>query len=92
MTEPVRVAGHFRLLGPGGAELESADASFELEAEALVVHAGAQAPLRVDFADVDAFAERERALAVTLAGGEQVELSMLGRRQREASVQLGGAL
>ena len=72
--------GRLRLLGPDGAELESSEANFEVQAGALLAHPKQQAPLRVDFADVDAFEMGDYLFTLRLATGETVEASMLGKR------------
>jgi len=77
------VSGRYRLLGPDGAELESAEASFALQPDALVVQPRQQPPLRVDFADVDALEVGDYLFRLKLESGEQVEASMLGRRNAE---------
>ncbi|MBI5549715.1 MAG: hypothetical protein HY901_37995 [Deltaproteobacteria bacterium] len=74
------VPGHLRLKGADGAELEAADATFEPQEDALVVHPRQQAVLRVDFADVDGFEVGDYVFALKLASGERIEASMLGRR------------
>jgi hypothetical protein len=75
--------GHHRLLGPDGAELETVDANFAVDEGALVVWPKQQPVLRVDFADVDAFSRGDYLFTLTLAGGERVEASMLGKRFTE---------
>ncbi|HEY3449892.1 MAG TPA: hypothetical protein VGK67_26300 [Myxococcales bacterium] len=84
--------GRLRLLGPDGAELESSDATFEVQAGALLAHPSQQPPLRVDLADVDAFEPGDYVFALKLATGETVEASMLGRRFGEVSEAAAAAL
>jgi hypothetical protein len=84
--------GRHRLLAPDGAELESAEASFEVQPDALVVQLAQQAPLRVDFADLDALEMGDHVFSLKLATGETVEASMLGRRFAEISDATAAAL
>jgi hypothetical protein len=92
MKEQVQAAGRFRLLGPEGGELEASDALFEPLADSLLVHPRQGAPLRVDFAEVDAFAQGDHVAWLQLAGGEKVELTKLGRRFTEVASLVGEAL
>lgn len=92
MNDAARAPGHFRLLGPEGRELESSAAAFEAQPEALLVHPKQGAPVRVDFADVDAFEVGDYSAALKLAGGERVELTKLGRRFSEVASLVGEAL
>jgi len=84
--------GRFRLLAPAGPELEAADASVAVEPDALVVLPRAGAPLRLDYADVDALCVADRAFLLQFAGGERVECSMLGPRFDEVARSLADAL
>ncbi len=92
MTDPPRVVGHYCLFDPDGATLESSDASFEPLTEALTVHPKLQAPLRVDFAEVDSFALGDHLALLTLATGEKIEISMLGQRHGEIASLIGERL
>lgn len=80
MTTTSPAPGRLRLLGADGAELESGDATFEALSDALLAQPGQQPPLRVDFADVDAFEPGDYQFVLRLATGETVEASMLGKR------------
>jgi hypothetical protein len=86
------VPGRYRLVGAEGAQLETADASFEAQGDSLVVQPREQPLLRVDFADVDAFETGDHVFALRLASGERVEASMLGRRFAELADATAGAL
>ncbi len=82
-TAATPVPGRFRLLGPDGAELETAEAVFAIEPGALVVQPKLQPVLRVDFADVDGLTIGDYVFTLALSTGEKVEVSMAGRRTAE---------
>jgi len=89
---PSPVPGRYRLLGADGAEVESADATFSVEPDALVVQPRQQAVLRLDLADADGLELGDHLLRLVLGSGERVEASMLGRRHQELCDSLGASL
>ncbi len=85
-------SGHYRLLEPGGGEIEGADAELAVTKDALVVTPAQQPQLRVDFSEVDRLDFGDYLLSAALAGGEVAELSMLGTRYDEFTDSLAESL